>query len=130
MSKQRTINGGLQGKIQQKHIGAYTDHKDIWSFVLTIGLNGHRVSVSKASYFVTPDDPTTSYINERTALHQIKTTAISLNVEILNLDEFEPRCYSCTSHVLMEETPNEFVCLTCGEHGPRRWFFTGGITNE
>ncbi len=124
------INNKLQGKIHKRFTGGYTTDKVLWAFLLNIGLHGHVVNIAQAAFFDILNDPTTSFINEISALHLIKTTAISLNIKILNLDKFEPRCYSCTSHVLAEETEGEFVCLTCGESGPRKWFFTGGIQND
>ena len=123
-----SVNGSLQGIISRKYVGAWTEDKRIWSYVLTVKLNGHQKLVAKSSYFTIISDPTTSFINERSALHSVKTTAISLNADILNLSEYESRCPSCTSHVLTEEVEGEFCCLNCGEEGPKSMFASGGYS--
>ena len=130
MNLPRKNSATIQGVIQKKFIDAYTQDKLIWSFVLNVHLNGHRHNLAQASYFEIGSDLATSFINERTALHSIKTTAISLNAELLNLDQWEPRCHACTSPVLSEEVEGEFLCLNCGEVGPREWFFAEGQSDE
>jgi hypothetical protein len=125
---ERIVNGGLQGKLYKRFVSTYAN-KAIWSYSLRVFVDSNLHTLATASFYDTVGDPTNSFLNERAALHLIKTTAISLNVVVLNLDEFEPRCHACTSYVLSEEIEGEFVCLTCGESGPRDWFFTGGLSN-
>lgn len=124
----QTINEPLQSRILQGYIGHWTDDKKIWSFYLRATLAGHQKDIAQASYFEVVSDPTQSFINHRAALHAIKTTAISLNADILNLDEFDPRCPACSSYALTEEVEGDYCCLTCGEEGPITVFFSGGIT--
>ncbi len=125
---EQTINGPLQGRILQGYIGHWTEDKKIWSFYLRVTLAGHHKDIAQASYYEVVSDPTQSFINHRAALHAIKITAISLNADILNLDEFDPRCPACSSYALTEEVEGDYCCLTCGEEGPITAFFTGGMT--
>jgi len=121
-----TTKETLVGKIKLAYQGIH-DQKQIWSFVLFVTLDNHQVTIYKASYFLTSGDPTTSFMNERSALYAIKTAASSLAIDILNLKDFEPRCHACTSHVLSLEKEGELLCLTCGELGPRDWFLKGAV---
>lgn len=126
-----TTEETLVGIIKKRYTGIDTHENaiPIWSFVLTVMLGDHHVSVAKASYFQEPNDVTGSFINERSALYAIKTAASTLAIDIFNLKDFEPRCHACTSHVLSEENEGELLCLTCGEVGPRDWFMAGSIAH-
>lgn len=123
-----TINGPLQGRLYQSFQSDYTQDKKLWAFNLRSYINQHSVIIASASYFEILSDPAQSFINHRAALHSVKTTAISLNMDILNLDEFDPRCPNCTSYILTEEVEGEYLCLSCGAEGPITQFYAGGYT--
>lgn len=124
----KLTNGPLQGRLYQGYVSDFTQDKKIWCFELKARINGHIKSIALASYFEILSEPTQSFINHRVALHAVKSTAINLNMDILNLDEFDPRCPTCSSYVLTEEVEGEYLCLNCGEAGPITAFFAGGMT--
>lgn len=122
------VNQILQGRLLQGFVGSYTEHKKIWSISLRVRINNHQKEIATVPYFEIVSDPTASFVNHNAALHAIKLIAINLGLNINNLNEFEPRCPSCTSHVLSEDIEGEYCCLNCGEEGPITQFYSGGWT--
>ena len=102
----------------------------LYAYLMFYSYDGHIDLIARVPYLLKADNEATTFMNNRTALHKVKTIAMEIGATITNLSDFEPVCPSCRSRMLTEDVAGDLCCHNCGEEGPISQYFVGGIDSN